>query len=138
MPLDTMIGGEDDGLFTCRSETGARGHVSCCLVVEPEAVDVDDVRTGTSRQFLHELLFSTMEDVATYAARGCCTVGKKIVDVVIAPAKHLTDNCAGFQACCIYHACRGGRSSDLGYPLLERLLPDSGKPSQDGDRNGPP
>ena len=84
MPSDKTIGGGDDAFNTFFSETGAGKHVPRCVFVDLEPTVVDEVRTGTYRQFFHpEQLISGKEDAANNFARGHYTIGKEIVDLVL-------------------------------------------------------
>ncbi|GCC39893.1 hypothetical protein chiPu_0023580, partial [Chiloscyllium punctatum] len=84
MPSDKTIGGGDDSFNTFFSETGAGKHVPRAVFLDLEPTVIDEVRTGTYRQLFHpEQLITGKEDAANNYARGHCSVGKEIVDLVL-------------------------------------------------------
>ena len=95
------------------------------------ALQVDEVRTGTYRQLFHpEQLISGKEDAANNYARGHYTIGKEIVDLCLDRIRKLADNCTGLQGFLCFNAVGGGTGSGLGSLLLERLSVDYGKKSK--------
>merc|ERR1712071_244801 len=131
MPSDKTIGGGDDAFNTFFSETGSGKHVPRAVFVDLEPTVVDEVRTGTYRQLFHpEQLISGKEDAANNFARGHCTIGKEIVDLVLDRLRKLADNCTGLQGFMVFNACGGGTGSGLGCLMLERLSVDYGKKSK--------
>merc|ERR1711959_601918 len=130
-PSDKTIGGGDDAFNTFFSETGAGKYVPRCVFVDLEPTVIDEVRTGTYRQLFHpEQLITGKEDAANNFARGHCTIGKEIVDLVLDRIRKLADNCTGLQGFMVYNACGGGTGSGLGCLMLERLSVDYGKKSK--------
>jgi hypothetical protein len=53
MPSDKTIGGGDDVFNTFFSETGAGKHVPRAVTLDLEPTVIDEIRTGTYRQFFH-------------------------------------------------------------------------------------
>ncbi|XP_032885436.1 tubulin alpha chain-like [Amblyraja radiata] len=83
MPSDKTIGDGDDSFNTFFSETGAGKHVPRGVFIDLEPAVIDEVRTGTYRQPFHpEQLITGKEDAANNYARGHCSIGKEIVDLV--------------------------------------------------------
>ncbi|KAI3871954.1 hypothetical protein MKX03_016727, partial [Papaver bracteatum] len=73
---------------------------------------IDEVRTGTYRQFFHpEKLISGKEDDANNFARGHYTIGKEIVDLCLDMIIKLADNCTGLQGFLVFHAVGSGTGS---------------------------
>ncbi|XP_032872461.1 tubulin alpha chain-like [Amblyraja radiata] len=130
MPTDsTTIGGGDDSFNTFFSETGAGKHVPRAVFIDLEPTD--QVRTGTYRQLFHpEQLITGKEDAANNYARGHCSIGKEIVDLVLDRIRKLADLCTGLQGFLIFHSFGGGTASDFTSLLMERLSVDYGKKSK--------
>jgi tubulin alpha len=94
-------------------------------------LSTDEVRTGTCRQLFHpEQLITGKEDAANNYARGHCTVGKEIVDLVLDCIRNLTDQCTGLQGFLIFHCFGGGIGSGFTSLLMEGLSVDYGKKSK--------
>ena len=90
--------GGDDSFNTFFSETGANKHVPRAVFVDLESAVIDEVRTGTYRQFFHpEQLITGKEDAANNYARGHYTVGKELIDLVLDRIRKLADQCTGLQ-----------------------------------------
>ncbi|KAJ3604605.1 hypothetical protein NHX12_029345 [Muraenolepis orangiensis] len=77
-------GGGGDSFNTFFSETGARKHVPRAVFVDLEPTVIDKVRSGTYHQLFNpEQLITGKEDAANNYARGCYTIGKEIIDIVL-------------------------------------------------------
>ncbi|XP_032872949.1 tubulin alpha chain-like [Amblyraja radiata] len=131
MPSDKTIGGGDDSFNTFFSETGAGKHVPRAVFLDLEPTVIDEVRTGTYRQLFHpEQLITGKEDAANNYARGHCSIGKEIVDLVLDRIRKLADQCTGLQGFLIFHSFGGGTGSGFTSLLMERLSVDYGKKSK--------
>ncbi|XP_055486243.1 tubulin alpha chain-like [Leucoraja erinacea] len=158
MPSDKTIGGGDDSFNTFFSETGAGKHVPRAVFIDLEPTVIDEVRTGTYRQLFHpEQLITGKEDAANNYARGHCSIGKEIVDLVLDRIRKLVgsvyscnththptflllnalrficpqaDQCTGLQGFLIFHSFGGGTGSGFTSLLMERLSVDYGKKSK--------
>ncbi|XP_078390305.1 tubulin alpha-1C chain-like [Cetorhinus maximus] len=121
----------DDSFSTFFSETGAGKHVPRAVFIDLEPTVIDEVRTGTYRQLFHpEQLITGKEDAANNYARGHCSIGKEIVDLVLDRIRKLADQCAGLQGFLIFHSFGGGTGSGFTSLLMERLSVDYGKKSK--------
>merc|ERR1711915_823639 len=129
MPSDKTPG--DDSFSTFFQETGTGKHVPRAIFVDLEPTVIDEVRTGTYRELFHpEQLISGKEDAANNYARGHYTVGKDIVDLVLARIRKLADQCTGLQGFLVFHSFGGGTGSGFTSLLMERLSVDYGKKSK--------
>ncbi|XP_032891352.1 tubulin alpha-1C chain-like [Amblyraja radiata] len=127
MPNDATIGGGDDSF----SETGAGKHIPRAVFIDLEPTVIDEVRTGTYRQLFHpEQLITGKEDAANNSARGHCSIGKEIVDLVLDRIRKLAVLCTGLQGFLIFHRFGGGTGSGFTSLLMERLSVDYGKKSK--------
>ncbi|XP_041037314.1 tubulin alpha-1C chain-like [Carcharodon carcharias] len=123
--------GGDDSFNTFFSETGAGKHIPRAMFVDLEPTVIDEVRTGTYRQLFHpEQLITGKEDAANNYARGHCSIGKEIVDLVLDRIRKLADQCTGLQGFLIFHSFGGGTGSGFTSLLMERLSVDYGKKSK--------
>ncbi|XP_043542228.1 tubulin alpha-1C chain-like [Chiloscyllium plagiosum] len=124
-------GVQDDSFHTFFSETGAGKHVPRAVFIDLEPTVIDEVRTGTYRQLFHpEQLITGKEDAANNYARGHCSIGKEIVDLVLDRIRKLADLCTGLQGFLIFHSFGGGTGSGFTSLLMERLSVDYGKKSK--------
>ncbi|XP_043541501.1 tubulin alpha-1D chain-like [Chiloscyllium plagiosum] len=131
MPSDKTIGGGDDSFNTFFSETGAGKHIPRAVFIDLEPTVIDEVRTGTYRQLFHpEQLITGKEDAANNYARGHCSIGKEIVDLVLDRIRKVADQCTGLQGFLIFHSFGGGTGSGFTSLLMERLSVDYGKKSK--------
>ncbi|XP_051865791.1 tubulin alpha-1C chain-like [Pristis pectinata] len=118
----------DDSLNTFFDETGAGKHVPRALFIDLEPTVIDEVRTGTYRQLFHpQQLISGKEDAANNYARGHCSIGTEIVDLVLDRIRILADQCTGLQGFLIFHSFGGGTGSGFTSLLMERLSVDYGR-----------
>ncbi|XP_032891383.1 tubulin alpha chain-like [Amblyraja radiata] len=135
MPSDKTIGGagagSDDSFNTFFSEAGAGKHVPRAVFIDLEPTVIDEVRTGTYRQLFHpEQLITGKEDAANNYARGHCSIGKEIVDLVLDRIRKLADQCTGLQGFLVFHSFGGDTGSGFTSLLMERLSVDYGKKSK--------
>ncbi|XP_055487537.1 tubulin alpha-1 chain-like [Leucoraja erinacea] len=103
------------------------------LVHSPFSVcsPVDEVRTGTYRLLFHpEQLITGKEDAANNYARGHCSIGKEVVELVLDRIRKLADQCTGLQGFLVFHSFGGGTGSGFTSLLMERLSVDYGKKSK--------
>uniref|UniRef100_A0A803YMV4 Tubulin/FtsZ GTPase domain-containing protein n=1 Tax=Meleagris gallopavo TaxID=9103 RepID=A0A803YMV4_MELGA len=76
----------DSSFGTFFNEAGSGKHVLRAMFVDLEPTVIDEIRTGTYRTLFHpEQLISGKEDAANNYARGRYTIGKEIIDPVVAP-----------------------------------------------------
>ena len=121
----------NSGVFSPEGEVTGFIHGTEKLFVDLEPTVVDEVCSGRYRQLFHpEQPISGKEDAANNFARGHCTIGKEIVDLVLDRTRKLADNCTGLQGFLVYNACGGDTGSGLGCLFLERLSVDYGKKSK--------
>ncbi|XP_048381799.2 tubulin alpha-1C chain-like isoform X2 [Stegostoma tigrinum] len=119
---------QDNSFSTFFSETGAGKHVPRAMFIDLEPTVIDEVRTGTYRQLFHpEQLITGKEDAANNYARGHCSIGKEIVDLVLDRIRKMADLCTGLQGFLIFHSFGGGTGSGFTSLLMERLSVDYGK-----------
>ncbi|XP_017727922.1 PREDICTED: tubulin alpha chain-like 3 [Rhinopithecus bieti] len=106
--------------FFC--ETRAGKHVPRALFVDLEPAVIDGIRTGQHRSLFHpEQLVSGKEDAANNYARGCYSVGSKVIDLVLERTRKLAEQCGGLQGFLIFRSFGGGTGSGFTSLLMERL-----------------
>ncbi|XP_067835319.1 tubulin alpha-1 chain-like [Heptranchias perlo] len=121
----------DDSFNTFFSETGRGKYIPRAVFVDLEPTVIDEIRTGTYRQLFHpEQLITGKEDAANNYARGHCSIGKEIVDLVLDRIRKVADQCTGLQGFLIFHSFGGGTGSGFTSLLMERLSVDYGKKSK--------
>lgn len=119
---------QDDAYLTFYSENKAGTLRPRALMVDLDRENADNVRVGNFRQLFHpEQIVSGKEGAAGNWARGHCTIGKEIIDVVLERIRKQADQCTGLQGFMIYHGVGGGTGGGLCSLLLERLSVDYGK-----------
>ncbi|GCC17287.1 hypothetical protein chiPu_0017511, partial [Chiloscyllium punctatum] len=115
--------------FFCETQTGK--HVPRAIFLDLEPTVIDEVRTGPYRQLFHpEQLITGKEDAANNYARGHYTIGKELIDPVLARLNKLADQCTGLQGFLVFHSFGGGTGSGFTSLLMERLSVDYGKKSK--------
>lgn len=113
---------DTDAIFT---EAGNGKFVPQSIFIDLEPTVVDEIRTGTHRNFFHpETLITGKEDAANNYARGHYTVGKQIVDQVMGQIRKQAEKCNGLQGFLIFNSYGGGTGSGFTALLLERLMSD--------------
>ncbi|KAF3938398.1 hypothetical protein ABW19_dt0200391 [Dactylella cylindrospora] len=113
------------------SETGSGKYVPRSIFVDLDPSPIDEIRSGTWRQFFHpELLVSGKEDSANNYARGHYTIGKELISTVEEKLRRVVDNCNSLQGFLVFHSFGGGTGSGFGALLLERLATDYAKKSK--------
>ena len=89
---------------------------------------IDEVRTGTHRHLYDPAqLLSGKESAGSNYARGFCTTGHAMIELVMEGVRKLADDCTALQGFLVFNAVGGGTGSGLGSLLMERLSVDFGK-----------
>ena len=128
---DKTFGNDSDSFQTFFLETGADKYVPRSVFIDLEPTVVDEVRTGTYRQFFHsESLISGKEDAANNFARRYYTVGRAIIENCLDRIRKLAEQCTGLQGFLVFNAVSGGTGAGLCSHLLHRLSDDYGKKSK--------
>jgi tubulin alpha len=92
---------------------------------------IDDIRTGTYRQFFHpDQLITGKEDTGNNFVSGYYTMGRDILELCLDRIRKLADNCTGLQGFLVFNLVGGRTGSELGSLILERLSFDYGKKSK--------
>ncbi|XP_048450388.1 tubulin alpha-4A chain-like, partial [Rhincodon typus] len=121
----------DDSFDTFFCETLTGKHVPRAIFLDLEPTVIDEVRTGPYRQLFHpEQLITGKEDAANNYARGHYTIGKELIDPVLARVHKLADQCTGLQGFLVFHSFGGGTGSGFTSLLMEHLSVDYGKKSK--------
>ncbi|XP_055487032.1 tubulin alpha-1 chain-like, partial [Leucoraja erinacea] len=112
------------------SEDFKRGEDPEVNSLFPSPSPADEVLTSTYRQLFHpEQLITGKEDAANNYARGHCSIGREIVDLMLDRIRKVADQCTGLQWFLVFHSFGGGTGSGFTSLLMERLSIDYGKKS---------
>ncbi|XP_037906089.1 tubulin alpha-8 chain [Hermetia illucens] len=112
----------EDNLSTFFSETGSQKYTPRSIFIDLEPSVIDDVRTGKHRNLYHpEQLISGKEDAANNYARGHYTIGKDVIENVMAKTRKIAEQCESFQGFLIFHSLGGGTGSGFTSLLMERI-----------------
>lgn len=113
------------------SATGNGKFVPHSIFVDLEPTVIDEIRSGSHRNFYHpETMITGKEDAANNYARGHYTVGKSIVDIVLNQIRKQTEKFSNFQGFMVFNSYGGGTGSGFTALLLERIMADYAKSLQ--------
>ncbi|XP_043550455.1 tubulin alpha-4A chain-like [Chiloscyllium plagiosum] len=116
--------------FFCETQTGK--HVPRAIFLDLEPTVIDEVRTGPYRQLFHpEQLITGKEDAANNYARGHYTIGKELIDPVLARLNKLVRmSIFKTQLVTSFRSFVGGTGPGFPYLRMESLSVDYGKKSK--------
>lgn len=110
------------------SETGSGKRVPRSIFIDLEPTVIGDIRNGQMRNLYHpDQMISGKEDAANNYARGHYTIGKEVIDGVLAVLQKISEQCDSLQGFLIFHSLGGGTGSGFTSLLLERLGMDFSK-----------
>ncbi|KAF8566132.1 hypothetical protein P879_09858 [Paragonimus westermani] len=91
----------------------------------------DEIRTGVYRGLFHaDQLVTTIEDVSNIYARGFCSVGRRMINRVLAQIRRATEACDMSQGFFVINRFCGGTGSGFTLLALNHLASDYAKRSK--------
>lgn len=113
---------DDRSHHTFFSENKEGKYAPRSIFIDLEPTTIDELRTGLYRNlYQSEFLISGKEDAANNFSRGYYTIGKTIVDKVLAKIRALIEKCENIQGFIFTHSLGGGTGSGFTSLLSERL-----------------
>ncbi|KAF7234315.1 hypothetical protein EG68_11798 [Paragonimus skrjabini miyazakii] len=112
-------------------DTPTGQQVPRAVIVDLEPTVIDEIRTGVYRGLFHpDQLVTSIEDASNNYARGFYSVGRRVINRVLAQVRRATEACDMFQGFFVINSFGGGTGSGFTSLALNHLATDYAKRSK--------